>query len=379
MAFLNISFLNGTPPYNLVARAAAAGRAVAARDALFAVVTAVGRLWWQPRASPGCVVLGVALHYSLLAAAAWTTAAAALQLLRLGTVAGAQARVPHVVLVCSTCSWLLPLVPVAALMVVLGLRAGYPLRQDSASDFLCYPQGAAFYVSVLLPATVCILINAAIFLYLLFTVLFPLCRGGSGVVVTRHGPSQLRHRSLTMVMLFFLLGLPWLLGPPAREPAVAYIFSIVATPQGLMLFIFFVLCNDKLRRRLNSTLLSTLPTSSSPLRHTMRKQKTETPGGADMSLHTLSSGVPASADGSVRSRRRQLEFPLQERPLVLLTRYTVLGEEGQVRYTFDLSSWSPDDGNPFDAAYMPTSQDRRSATKYVFPQTQMDQEGENSN
>lgn len=350
------------------------GGAVAARDLLFALVTAGGQGWWQPRATAGCVALGVLLHYALLAAAAWTTAAAVLQLLRLTTVAGPQARVPHVVLVCSACSWLWPLAAVAALLSAAG-PAAYPLRDDSASDFLCYPQGTAFYAAVLLPTAACLLANAAIFLYLLFTVLFPPCSAGSGVVVTRHGPSQLRRRALTAAMLFFLLGLPWVLGPPARVPALAYLFCVVATPQGLVLFVFFVLCNSELRKRLSSTVMTSLATSSSWRSSSERKQR-QRQRSAGAAPATSSSAVAAAASSSTEGhvRHRRSSSP-EQAPAVQLTRYALVGEDGEVRHTFDLASWAPDAG-PADAAYVPSSPERRSVTKYVFPEPESDREAD---
>ncbi|XP_049856187.1 uncharacterized protein LOC126336487 [Schistocerca gregaria] len=231
------------------------GTAVAARDLLLALaaVDAFRPSWlWRPQDPDACRWLGVALHYALLAAAAWTTAAAVWQLLRLGTMVGPQALFPHVVLVSSACSWLSPLAPVGALLATSGLEAGYPLRQDSATEFLCYPQGVALYTTVVLPVALCTAANAAIFLYLLLVVLFPVRQDEVDLGIRRCSATQLRRRTLYAVMLFFLLGLPWLLGPPARVPALAYLFCIVATPQGMALFVFFVLCNGQLRSSLRA-------------------------------------------------------------------------------------------------------------------------------
>ncbi|XP_049803414.1 uncharacterized protein LOC126237373 isoform X1 [Schistocerca nitens] len=231
------------------------GSAVAARDLLLALaaVDAFRPSWlWRPQDPDACRWLGVALHYALLAAATWTTAAAVWQLLRLGTIGGPQAMFPHLVLVSSACSWLSALVPVVALVATSGLEAGYPLRQDSATDFLCYPQGVALYTTVVFPVALCTAANAAIFLYLLLAVLFPVCQEDIDLGIRQRSTAQLRRRTLYAVMLFFLLGLPWLLGPPARVPALAYLFCIVATPQGMALFVFFVLCNGQLRSSLRA-------------------------------------------------------------------------------------------------------------------------------
>ncbi|XP_049948654.1 uncharacterized protein LOC126456876 [Schistocerca serialis cubense] len=233
------------------------GSAVAARDLLLAVaaVDAFRPSWlWRPEDPDACRWLGVALHYALLAAAAWTTAAAVLQLLRLGTIIGAQALFPHVVLVSSACSWLSPLVPVGALVATSGLEAGYPLRQDSATEFLCYPQGVALYTTVVFPVALCTAANAAIFLYLLLVVLFPVRQDEVDLGIRQHSTVSLRRRALTSVVLFFLLGLPWLLGPPARLLVLAYLFCIIATPQGMALFVFFVVCNGRLRKSICATI-----------------------------------------------------------------------------------------------------------------------------
>ncbi|XP_047108026.1 uncharacterized protein LOC124776884 isoform X1 [Schistocerca piceifrons] len=233
------------------------GSAVAARDLLLAVAAVDAfrpSSLWRPEDPDACRWLGVALHYALLAAAAWTTAAAVLQLLRLGTIIGAQALFPHVVLVSSACSWLSPLVPVVALVATSGLEAGYPLRQDSATEFLCYPQGVALYTTVVFPVALCTAANAAIFLYLLLVVLFPVRQDEVDLGIRQHSTVSLRRRALTSVVLFFLLGLPWLLGPPARLLVLAYLFCIIATPQGMALFVFFVVCNGRLRKSICATI-----------------------------------------------------------------------------------------------------------------------------
>lgn len=217
--------------------------AVALRDATFVAVAV------HDFPDTWCRVAGVALHYAVLAAACWSVAAAVLQTLRLGTIAGI-ASVPHVVMVCALGSWLLPLLPVGLVLAVEGPGA-YAKRGDATG--FCFPRGLWFYASVAIPAGLAVLVNSGVFCYLMY-VIFQCSPEGRRIRKSSNGSTLLRRKLLTCALLFFLFGLTWVFGFPARSFVMACIFCALASPQGFVLFLFFVFGDAKARKKWSSAL-----------------------------------------------------------------------------------------------------------------------------
>lgn len=229
------------------------------------LITATGML----HTNTPCIILGVLLHYSVLASFCWMLVSAALQFMRLVTIFGSQ-RIPHLLLKACLFAWGAPLLPVTVLLSV-DIQVYAPDERG-----FCYPGGLAFYLAVLCPVLMIVTANMIVFGMILQHV----CRGSA---IKRHMQSE---RKLTMrqvatsVLLFFLLGLTWIFGLLAGFSTLcAYLFCITATLQGFVLFLFFVLGEKKSRHywtRRSAIRKPNTSTSSTPAERVALRQRDET-------------------------------------------------------------------------------------------------------
>lgn len=178
-----------------------------------------------------CILLGIMLHYSVLASFCWMLVSALLQLKRLVIIFGYQ-HIPHLLLKASLFAWGVPLLPVAVLLAV-DVSNYTPERRR-----FCYPEGLGFYLAVLCPVLMIVTANLLIFGMILHSVI----RGSAIQSHRQTGRKLVMQRIATSVLLSFLLGLSWVFGLVAHLSILfAYLFCITATLQGFVLFVFFVL------------------------------------------------------------------------------------------------------------------------------------------
>jgi hypothetical protein len=184
-----------------------------------------------------CMVIGVMLHYSVLASFCWMLVSAGLQFMRLVTILGSQ-HISHLLLKVSMFAWGAPLLPVALLLSV-DLRS---YTRDGRG--FCYPGGLGFYLAVLAPILMIMTANVIVFGMILQRVF-----GGDAIRRHMKSKSKLAKRQVaTSVLLFFLLGLTWVFGLMAGLSTLcAYLFCVTATLQGFVLFLFFVIGEKKAR------------------------------------------------------------------------------------------------------------------------------------
>ncbi|XP_063243656.1 uncharacterized protein LOC134542960 [Bacillus rossius redtenbacheri] len=194
-----------------------------------------------------CIVAGVGLHYSLLASFCWMLVSAWLQYRRLVEVLVTQ-HVSHLILKVSVFSWGFPSV---IIIILLSIDPNiYTTTSDSGTERgFCFPTGHFFYWGVLAPVVLVVVVNIFIFFAILKSI-YNCCSTGT---VEKRGFSK-RHlnnrRLLTGVLLFFLLGLTWVFGFLARVSIVfTYLFCVTATMQGMVLFLFFIAGEKKLREK----------------------------------------------------------------------------------------------------------------------------------
>jgi len=178
-----------------------------------------------------CIILGVMLHYSVLASFCWMLVSALLQFKRLVIIFGSQ-HIPHLLLKASLFAWGIPLLPVAVLLAV------DVNNYTSEGRRFCYPEGLGFYLAVLCPVLMIVTANLLVFGMILHSVI----RGSAIKSHRQTGRKLVMQRIATSVLLFFLLGLSWVFGLVAHLSTLfAYLFCITATLQGFVLFVFFVL------------------------------------------------------------------------------------------------------------------------------------------
>ena len=202
---------------------------------------------------PGCILLGVLLHYSVLASFCWMLVSAFLQILRFVLVL--KSRPAHLLLKGAILSWGSPLVPVVTLLSI-GPSTSYPAEiRDDFSEGFCYPRGLALILAVIVPVAAVVLTNLVVFSVIVYRVSF-----GRDKSLHLNMDAALERvmaiRQLRMsILLFFLLGLSWIFGLLALmasgsegwSMAFAFLFCITSTAQGLALFLFFVVWEQKVR------------------------------------------------------------------------------------------------------------------------------------
>ncbi|XP_064071783.1 uncharacterized protein LOC113404752 isoform X1 [Vanessa tameamea] len=186
-----------------------------------------------------CMLTGIVLHYSVLASFCWMLVAAVLSYRRLVLVFTRDAS--HKLLRASAFSWGAPCAVIGVLLSINPQSYAGPFEEKTPSTSFCYPSGLGLWLAVYAPIALILLVNWTLFFLIVRSVFAS--RG-----IQRHGDTNeaLRCASVSC-LLVFLFGLPWIFGLFAYNVVAAYFFTLTATYQGLMLFLFFVLGNKKTR------------------------------------------------------------------------------------------------------------------------------------
>ncbi|XP_045485066.1 uncharacterized protein LOC111001031 isoform X2 [Pieris rapae] len=186
-----------------------------------------------------CMLIGVALHYSVLASFCWMLVAAVLSYRRLVLVFTRDAS--HKLLRASVFSWGLPCAIVGILLSVAPHSYAGRFEEKTPTGAFCYPSGVSLWVTVYAPICAVIFVNWTLFILIVRSVF-------ASRRIQRHGDTNeaLRCASVSC-LLVFLFGLPWIFGLFASNIVSAYLFTLTASYQGFILFIFFVVGNKKTR------------------------------------------------------------------------------------------------------------------------------------
>lgn len=193
-----------------------------------------------------CVAMGSTLHYSILVTHFWMLIIAYFQFKRYIVVFNFP--VSHLLLKSVIFGWLLPLLPVAA---VLGSDYSLYLPVNKSEVKFCYPTGAALNFGVLAPIGLIFAINLIVYV----SVLVSLKRGfskSSNMAEAAKLDARLSKIRL-LAFLFFTLGLTWIFAflskvrPNNCYLVFTYLFCITATVQGLVLFLYFIILDSFVR------------------------------------------------------------------------------------------------------------------------------------
>ncbi|KAF5300449.1 hypothetical protein FQA39_LY02248 [Lamprigera yunnana] len=187
-----------------------------------------------------CTAVGVILHYFTIAEFSWMLVAAILQFHRFVTVIGPMPN--RIVLKASLVGWGLPLIPLI-LSCAIDIKS-----YSNAIEGICYPTETTLYVGVFLPIILIIFANLTVFIVVIRNVfrLKAESRGSS--------KNNFKYQICLAILLFFLLGLPWIFGLLAEllqhtpfSYILLYLFCLTATLQGFVLFVFYVLLDKSTR------------------------------------------------------------------------------------------------------------------------------------
>lgn len=186
-----------------------------------------------------CMLFGIVLHYSVLSSFCWMLVAAVLSYRRLVLVFTRDAS--HKLLRASAFSWGAPFAVIGVLLSIAPHSYSGRFVDKTPSGSFCYPSGLALWLSVYVPIALILFVNWTLFGLIVRSV-FASSR------IQRHGDTNEAFRCASVsCLLVFLFGLPWVFGLFAFNIVAAYLFTLTATYQGFILFLFFVVGNKKTR------------------------------------------------------------------------------------------------------------------------------------
>ncbi|XP_061398139.1 uncharacterized protein LOC133333844 [Musca vetustissima] len=192
-----------------------------------------------------CVFLGALLQYSLLVLFTWMLLIAFLQFQRYVTVIGIQ-RPKHYIAKSAILAWGLPLIP-TLLVALIDPKSYVPSTYELVTDTgICYPSGNGLHFGVILPVSLIVTANLAIFVYVFFSISRSL-----SMAMQRTEKKLIIKQIRLSILLFFLLGLSWIFGIFAFMKmglVFSYLFCLTATLQGFVLFVYFVILDENSRK-----------------------------------------------------------------------------------------------------------------------------------
>ncbi|XP_038077171.1 uncharacterized protein LOC119745019 [Patiria miniata] len=194
----------------------------------------------------GCIAAAVLMHYFALTSVAWMGVEAANLYLKLVKIFNAD--VEHFMIKASLVAWGFP-----ALVITVILAVDYEQYNNEHSCFL--KPGAAFYYGQLLIIGIILLFNVVVFVL----VLRKLTCSASKIKDTSEGNSKrakVVKRLQNMASVSVLLGLTWVFGLlsifEASSFAFQWIFAVVNSLQGLLIFLLFVVRQEKVREHVSN-------------------------------------------------------------------------------------------------------------------------------
>lgn len=182
-----------------------------------------------------CIFTGIVIHYTIISQFFWMLSISYLQYRKFVQVLVQEPR--NIVIKSCTFAWLTPLI----LIIITSASNIDTYHRDNN----CYLWGLGLYLGVFLPVIGVISINAVIFVLIFKSVLYQKTQA-YGV-----NKKLIGLKIKLAVILFFLMGFSWIFGLFAgvlKSLFLSYIFSITATIQGLVLYLYFVVCNKTTRK-----------------------------------------------------------------------------------------------------------------------------------
>ncbi|XP_041989015.1 adhesion G-protein coupled receptor G2-like [Aricia agestis] len=186
-----------------------------------------------------CLLLGVTLHYAVLASFCWMLVAAVLAYRQLTLVFTRD--VPHKLLRAAVFAWGAPGVICLVLLSVSPESYAGRFQEMTPGGNFCYPTGLSLWLAVYAPISCILVTNWTLFALILRSVF-------CSKKIRRYGMGDEALQSVSVSFtLGFLFGLPWVFGLFASNVVAAYLFTLTATFQGFVLFALLVIGNKRTR------------------------------------------------------------------------------------------------------------------------------------
>ncbi|XP_055958988.1 adhesion G-protein coupled receptor G6 isoform X2 [Patella vulgata] len=182
----------------------------------------------------GCIVVAVLLHYFIMASFTWMLMEGILQYLLFVKVLGSHFR--HFMLKATILAWGLPVIPVASMLAI-------DVKLYNGGELYCWMGLKGMYYGFALPLGLIILTNSIIHILVTHSI----CnRNNLNTTVLQHSVTNIRASFCS----FIFLGLTWVFGFLAISDArlvFQYIFTVLNSLQGFLIFILFTARDKKVR------------------------------------------------------------------------------------------------------------------------------------
>ncbi|CAH0406742.1 unnamed protein product [Chilo suppressalis] len=188
----------------------------------------------------GCLLVGISLHYSVLATFCWMLVIAVLSYRKLVLVFAKEIR--KKLWIVSGFAWGFPFAIIGILLAVDPKAYSKEYEEKAPSTHFCYPSGLAIWLTLYGPISVIWFVNWTLYLIITYNMY------KDDPSVRRHSNTKDGFRSVSAsCLLAFLCGIPWIFGVFAFNIVAAYLFTLTTSFQGFVLFVFFVLATSKTR------------------------------------------------------------------------------------------------------------------------------------
>jgi hypothetical protein len=188
-----------------------------------------------------CIIVGILLHYMILAQTCWTLTISFSSYRRFHLVCNDH--ISHVVLKFCAFSWGVPLI-VVIITAAINVHT-YDKTSDAKSSQICYPKGPYLNLGVCLPMAIILVINSVVYVLIVKKLL--LTKLDIRKTVTKKSCSLQK----SIILLFFMMGLTWIFGLLlvfTGQEVFVYLFCTTATCHGFAIFIFYILDSTEVKQ-----------------------------------------------------------------------------------------------------------------------------------
>ncbi|XP_063911894.1 adhesion G-protein coupled receptor G6-like [Zophobas morio] len=194
---------------------------------------------------PLCVVVGILLHYMVLAQFCWSLTISYSSYRKFHLVSNDH--IKHVLVKFCGFSWGTPLIAVIA-TVVINIntydKSAVEKAEQNSSE-ICYPKDDFLTLGVCVPMTVILTVNAVIYILIAKNLLV------TKLDIRKHQTKKSLSVQKSLILLFFMMGMTWTFGilvAFTKNTIFLYLFCSTATLHGFVIFLFYILDSTEIKQ-----------------------------------------------------------------------------------------------------------------------------------
>ncbi|RZC39090.1 7tm 2 domain containing protein [Asbolus verrucosus] len=181
-----------------------------------------------------CIIVGILLHYMILAQFCWMLAISYSSFRRLSL--RLHYHVENMMIKYCVPCWGIPLI-IVGIVSAISVQT-YDKQSDLKSSEICYPKGIYFKLGLLMPMGVILTINLIIYILIIKAL------NTTSFSVRKHTLGKSCSKQKSVILLFFMMGITWIFGflvAFTDSIVFAYLFCTTATCHGFVMFVYYVL------------------------------------------------------------------------------------------------------------------------------------------